>query len=75
MDTFCETYHLHNLVKSPASFKNPEKASCTDLILTNCPKLFMNTKRVESSVKWGLLTLSEVGLFQIFNHIKTIKNH
>ena len=28
-----------------------------------------------SSVKWGLLTLNEVGLFQIFDHVKTIKNH
>ena len=28
-----------------------------------------------STVKWGLLTLNEVGLFQIFNHVKTIKNH
>ena len=36
MCTFCETYHLHNLVKSPTCFKNPEKPSCLDLILTNC---------------------------------------
>ena len=28
-----------------------------------------------SSVKWGLLARNEVGLFQIFNHVKTIKNH
>ena len=26
-----------------------------------------------SSVKWGLLTRNEVGLFQIFDHVKTIK--
>ena len=25
---------------------------------------------IVSSVKWGLLTLSEVGLFQIFDHVK-----
>ena len=28
-----------------------------------------------SSVKWGLLARNEVGLFQIFDHVKTIKNH
>ena len=28
-----------------------------------------------SSVKWGLLVRNEVGLFQIFNFVKTIKNH
>ena len=28
-----------------------------------------------SIVKWGLLACNEVGLFQIFDHVKTIKNH
>ena len=28
-----------------------------------------------SSVKWGHLACNGVGLFQIFNHVKTIKNH
>ena len=28
-----------------------------------------------SSVKWGLLARNEVGLFQIFDHLKTIKKH
>ena len=32
-------------------------------------------KGESSSVKWGLLARNEVGLFQIFNHVKTIKNH
>ena len=37
MGNYCEKYHLHNLVKSSTSFKNPEKQSCTDLILTTIP--------------------------------------
>ena len=28
-----------------------------------------------SSVKWGYLARNGVGLFQIFNHVKTVKNH
>ena len=28
-----------------------------------------------SSVKWGHLARNGVGLFQIFNHVKTIKNN
>ena len=32
-------------------------------------------KDITSSVKWGLWARNEVGLFQIFNHVKTIKNH
>ena len=38
MSTFCETYHLHNLVKSPVCFKNTENPPCLDLILTNCQR-------------------------------------
>ena len=34
---FCETYKLHNLVKHPTCFKNPENPSCIDLLLTNKP--------------------------------------
>ena len=29
----------------------------------------------DSSVKWGHLACNGVRLFQIFNHVKTIKNH
>ena len=29
----------------------------------------------ESSVKWGLLARNEVGSFQIFDYVKTIKSH
>ena len=38
------------------------------------PNDFKKNDRV-SSVKWGLLARNEVGLFQIFDHVKTIKKH
>ena len=34
MQNVCETYHLHNLIKDPACFKNTYKLSCIDLLLT-----------------------------------------
>ena len=34
MQNVCETYHLHNLIKDPACFKNTYKPSCIDLLLT-----------------------------------------
>ena len=40
MKSFCESYNLTSLIKQPACFKNPEKPSCIDLILTNKPKSF-----------------------------------
>ena len=35
VENFCGTYHLHNLIKDPTCFKNPDKPSCIDLLLTN----------------------------------------
>ena len=40
MKSFCESHNLTNLIKQPTCFKNPEKPSCIDLILTNRPKPF-----------------------------------
>ena len=31
---FCGTCHLHNLIKNPTCFKNPDKPSCIDLQTT-----------------------------------------
>ena len=35
MKLFCETYHLSSVIKVPMCYKNPEKPSCIDLLLTN----------------------------------------
>ena len=50
MKLFCETYDLRSLIKVPTCYKNPEKPSCIDLLLTNRPKSFQNS----SVVKTGL---------------------
>ena len=34
---FCSTYSLTTMLNKPTCFKNPDKPSCIDLILTNCP--------------------------------------
>ena len=31
VENFCGTYHLHNLIKDPTCFKNPDKPLCTNL--------------------------------------------
>ena len=50
MSTFCENYTLKKLVKEPTCYKNLEKPSCIDLILTNRNKSFINTSVVESGL-------------------------
>ena len=34
----------------PTSFKNPEKPSCIDLVLTNCPRSFQNSCAIETGL-------------------------
>ena len=50
MKLFCETYELSSLIKVPTSYKNPEKPSCIDLLLTNRPKSFQNSSVVETGL-------------------------
>ena len=35
--SFCSSYILTSMVKKVTCYKNPEKPTCIDLILTNCP--------------------------------------
>ena len=35
--TFCEMYNFKGLIKQPICYKNPDKPSCIDFILTNVP--------------------------------------
>ena len=50
MQIFCDTYNLKSLVKEPTCFKNVEKPSCIDLILTNKIKSFQNTCVLETGL-------------------------
>ena len=43
MDSFCTTYHLKSLVMAPTCYKNTDKSTCIDLILTNSPRQFRAT--------------------------------
>ena len=50
MKSFCESYNLTNLIKQPTCFKNPEKPSCIDLILTNRSQSFQTTCAIETGL-------------------------
>ena len=47
MQEFCNLFNSKKLVKEPTCYKNPEKPSCIDLILTNRHKSFQNSAIVE----------------------------
>ena len=48
MENFCGTYHLHNVIKDPICFKNPDKPSRIDLLLTDFPKSFLKSQTLET---------------------------
>ena len=50
MDNFCGIYHLHNLIKDPTCFQNPDRPSCIDLLLTNFPKSFLKSQTLETGL-------------------------
>ena len=41
--SFCQNYNLKSLIKQATCYKNPNKHTCIDLILTNVPRMLQST--------------------------------
>ena len=50
MTEFLNVYNVKNLVKQKSFYKNPERPSCVDLILTNCQSSFQKTCLLETGL-------------------------
>ena len=50
MESFCENYNLKNLTKQPTCYKNPNKPTYIDLILTNVPRMIQSTCVIETGL-------------------------
>ena len=50
MSIFCDTYNLKILIKEPTCFKNPNKPSWIDLMLTNKPRSFKHSCVIETGL-------------------------
>ena len=50
LSNFCEIYNLKNPIKDKTCFKNPDKTTCIDLIITNRPKSFQNSMVIETGL-------------------------
>ena len=60
MEIFCERNYLKSLIKVPTCFKNPDKPTCTHLILTNRPNLFQHSSAFKTGPSdFHLLTVTE----------------
>ena len=50
ISVFSDTYDLKSLIKEPTCYKNPNKHSCIDLILTNKPRSFQHSCVIETGL-------------------------
>ena len=61
---FCQIYGCKNLIKDNCFFKNPEKPSCVNLIITNRPKCFKNSVTLETDLSdFHKMTLTVMEVF------------
>ena len=59
MKWFCQNYNPKSLIKQPTCYKNCNKPSCINLILTNVPRLFQSTCVLETEVSgFHLMTVA-----------------
>ena len=47
---FCSNYNLTCMMNKPTRYKNPDKPTCIDLILANCPRSFQNSGVIETGL-------------------------
>ena len=47
---FCRSCNLTSMISKPTCYKNPDRPSCVDLILTNCPRSFQNSCVIETGL-------------------------
>ena len=47
---FCNNYNLTSMINKPTCYENPDKPTCTDLILTNCAGYFQNSCVIETGL-------------------------
>ena len=50
MEEFCSVYNFKNFIKDPTCFKNPEKPTIIDYILTNHPRFFQHSGVCETGL-------------------------
>ena len=59
MTCFCDNYNLKTSIKQPTRYKNPDKPTQIDLLLTNAPRSFQSACVLETRLSdFDLMTLT-----------------
>ena len=78
MKEFCSLKRLKNLINKPTCYKNSEKPTCIDLIITNQPTLFQHSTVLETGLSdFHLLKNTEfkISFQKCTSHIITYWNY
>ena len=67
LSNFMNVHNLKTLIKQKACFKNPENPTCRDLILTNSPRSFQNSRVCET----GLSDFHKLPIKTILSKVNT----
>ena len=67
LSNFMSVHNLKTLIKQTACFKNPENPTCRDLILTNSPRSFQNSRVCET----GLSDFHKLTIKTILSKVNT----
>ena len=74
MEEFCSVYNFKNLIKDSTYFKNPEKPTIIDHILTNHPRLFQHSGVCETGLSdFYKLTLTALKVYHPKQNLKIIQ--
>ena len=74
MEEFCSVYNFKSLIKDPTCFKNPEKPTTIDNILTNHPSRFQQSGVYETGLSdFYRLTLTVLKVYHSKQNPKTIQ--
>ena len=74
MEEFCSVYNFKNLIKDPTCFKNPEKPTIIDYILTNHPRFFQHSGVCETGLSdFHKLTLTALKVYHSKQNLKIMQ--
>ena len=74
MEEFCSVYNFKSLIKDPTCFKNPEKPTTIDHILTNHPRCFQHSGVYETGLSnFHRLTLTVLKVYHSKQNPKIIQ--
>ena len=71
MTSFCSLNDLTSLIDQPTCYKNPDKPTCIDLILTNHPNYFQENNVFET----GLSDLHMMVVIELKKGFQKLKPH